>query len=157
MPQITTTTDTNSITKEIQIRAPRSRVWRALTDAEEFGAWFGAVLEGDIRAGATTKGRITSKGYEHLQLALEIDRLQPESYFSYRWHPYAIDPNVDYSSEPTTLIEMFLEERDGGTHLRVVESGFDRIPAHRRAEALKMNTGGWAAQMENIKRHAESR
>lgn len=149
--------DTDRIEKAIQIRAPRSRVWRALSDAREFGTWFGAVLDGELRAGATTTGRITTKGYEHLQLALEVQRVEPESYLSYRWHPYAIDPKVDYSSEPTTLVELFLEERDGGTHLRVVESGFDRIPEHRRAEALKMNTGGWAAQMENVARHVESR
>jgi uncharacterized protein YndB with AHSA1/START domain len=144
----------NQIEKHIHLRAPRSRVWRALTNSEEFGAWFGAKLKGSFRPKAVVSGPITIRGFDHLTLHLEIERIEPESYFSYRWHPYAVDPDVDYSSEPTTLVEFRLEEApSGGTKLTVVESGFDRIPLERRAKALEMNDGGWAEQMENIARH----
>jgi uncharacterized protein YndB with AHSA1/START domain len=144
----------NQIEKHIQLRAPRSRVWRALTNSEEFGAWFGAKLTGPFRAKSSVSGPITIPGFQHVTLQLEIDRIEPESYFSYRWHPYAVDPNVDYSSEATTLVEFHLKDAPGGgTALTVVESGFDRIPLERRAKAFEMNAGGWAAQMENIARH----
>ena len=144
----------NQIEKHIHLRATRSRVWRALTNSEEFGAWFGAKLKGPFLPKAIVSGPITTRGFEHLTLHIEIERIEPESYFSYRWHPYAVDPDVDYSSEPTTLVEFRLEEvASGGTALTVVESGFDRIPLERRAKALEMNDGGWAAQMENIARH----
>lgn len=142
------------IEKHINLRAPRSRVWRALTDAKEFGAWFGAELAGEFRLNAKVSGRITIKGFDHVRLQLEIERLEPETYFAYRWHPYAVDPDVDYSEEPTTLVEFRLEDQaGGGTSLTVVESGFERIPLARRAKALQMNDGGWARQMENIARH----
>ena len=147
---------TDRIEKSLVLRAPRARVWRALTHAAEFGAWFGVKIEGEFAAGATVRGTITTKGYEHLTMELVIDRIEAERYFSYRWHPYAIDPKVDYSAEPPTLVEFRLEDADEGTLLRVVESGFDRIPAARRAEAFRMNDGGWAKQMENIARHVAS-
>ncbi len=151
-PMVAKTTD--RIEKHIHLRAPRSRVWRALTNSEEFGAWFGAKLKGPFRPKGTVSGPITIPGFDHLTLHLVIERIEPESYFSYRWHPYAVDPNVDYSSEPTTLVEFRLEEvPSGGTALTVVESGFERIPLERRAKAFEMNDGGWAAQMENIARH----
>ena len=144
----------DQIKKHIQLRAPRSRVWRALTDSAQFGAWFGVELAGPFRAHSAVSGRITSKGYDHLTIHLQVERIEPESYFSYRWHPYAIDPDVDYSSEPTTLVEFRLDDVEGGgTALTLTESGFDRIPLERRAKAFEMNDGGWAAQMENIARH----
>lgn len=144
---------TDRIQKEIRLRAPRSRVWRALTDAGEFGAWFGVKLDGRFAVGESIAGSITHPGYEHLKMNLKVERMDEERLFSYRWHPYAVDPKVDYSSEPTTLVEFQLEDADGGTLLKVIESGFDTIPEARRAEAYRMNEGGWAAQMENIQRY----
>src|SRR2546423_2762983 len=144
---------TDRIEKRVVLRAPRSRVWRALTKADEFGKWFGANIEGTFAEGATVRGKITSRGYEHLLMELAIERIEPERLFSYRWHPYAIDPNVDYSSEPTTLVEFRLDEADGGTLLTIVESGFDRIPLARRAEAFRMNDQGWTGQAKNLERY----
>jgi uncharacterized protein YndB with AHSA1/START domain len=146
-------TGTDRIEKHVTLRAPRTRVWSALTNAAEFGAWFGAKLEGAFTEGATVRGRITIKGYEHVKMEMLIERIQPERLFSYRWHPYAIDPNVDYSSEPTTLVEFRLDEADGGTLLTIVESGFDRLPASRRVEAFRMNDSGWTGQAKNIERY----
>jgi uncharacterized protein YndB with AHSA1/START domain len=146
-------TSTDRIEKKVILRAPRSRVWRAIATAEEFGAWFGVKLEGPFAEGATVRGKITHPGYEHLTMEMRVQRIEPERYFAYRWHPYAIDTAVDYTPEPTTLVEFRLDEADGGTVLTIVESGFDRIPLARRAEAFRMNEGGWTAQMENIKRH----
>ena len=144
---------TDRIEKRVVLRAPRSRVWRALTDAAEFGSWFGARLAGRFALGERVSGPITIPGYEHLRMDIAIERLEPESYVSWRWHPYAVEPGVDYSSEPTTLVEFHLEETDGGTRLTVVESGFDGIPLARRAKAFEMNDGGWTAQLRNIERH----
>jgi uncharacterized protein YndB with AHSA1/START domain len=146
-------TDTDRIEKHVVLRAPRSRVWRAIITPSEFGAWFGVALEGAFAEGATTRGQITHPGYEHLTMEMLVERIEPERYFAYRWHPYAIDAAADYSHEPTTLVEFRLEEADGGTRLTIVESGFDRIPIARRAEAFRMNDGGWTQQARNIERH----
>jgi uncharacterized protein YndB with AHSA1/START domain len=150
------TATTDRIEKEIVLRAPRSRVWRALADAEQFGAWFGMKLEGTCAPGALVHGQIALPGYGNLSVEIAIERMDPESRMSYRWHPYAIEPDVDYSSEPTTLVEFQLEDVAEGTRLTVVESGFDRIPAARRAEAFRMNDAGWAEQLENIARYVAS-
>ena len=141
------------IEKEIVLRAPLSRVWRALANADEFGAWFGMKLEGAIAPGARVHGELTLPGHGNVAIEMAIERMDPESLMSYRWHPYAFEPGVDYSSEPTTLVEFQLEEVEEGTRLTVVESGFDRIAAVRRAEALRMNDAGWAGQLENIARY----
>ena len=146
-------TTTDRIEKKVILRAPRSRVWRALTDTREFGQWFGVQLTGTFSPGARLRGPITHKGYEHLTLEMLVERIEPEQYFAYRWHPYAIDAGVDYSTEPTTLVEFRLDEANGGTVLTIVESGFDRIPLARRAEAFRMNESGWTEQMTNIERH----
>lgn len=146
-------TGTDRIEKRIALKATRARVWRALTDTRDFGTWFGAKLDGSFAEGATVRGRITIKGYEHVPLELIVERIQPEDFFSYRWHPYAIDANVDYSAEPTTLVEFRLEESGGTTTLTVIESGFDRLPASRRALAFRSNDSGWAGQLKNIERH----
>src|ERR1700694_2534148 len=135
--------DTDRIEKKIVLHAPRSRVWRAIANAEEFGTWFRVKLEGTFQQGTTIRGKITHPGYEHLTMEMQVDRIEPEKYFSYRWHPYAIDPAVDYSAEPTTLVEFHLDDTDGATMLTIVESGFDRIPAARRETAFRMNDGGW--------------
>lgn len=145
---------TDRIEKQIELAAPRSRVWRALTDVKEFNAWFGVRLEGAFEPGATVKGRITIKGYEHVTMEVVVEKVQPETFFSWRWHPYAVDPKADYSKEPATRVEFRLEERKPGTtRLTVVESGFDKLPAARRAEAFRMNEGGWTAQLQNVARH----
>ena len=144
---------TDRIEKEILLRAPRARVWQALTDAKQFGEWFGVDLRAPFLPGARVTGKLTIKGYDHLSIDFDIDRIDPESYFSYRWHPYAIDPKVDYSTEPMTLVEFRLEEVEGGTRLTTVESGFDRIPAARRDEAFRMNDGGWTGQLKNIEKY----
>jgi uncharacterized protein YndB with AHSA1/START domain len=149
-------TKTDSIEKQIILRAPRARVWRALTDAAEFGTWFGVNLEGSFEVGKPVRGRITYPGYEHIVFEMIIERMDPQVLFAYRWHPYAIEPEVDYSKEPTTLVEFELEDAEGGTKLTLVESDFDRIPLHRRAEAFRMNDQGWTEQMQNIRRHVEA-
>ena len=146
-------TNTDRIEKTVTLRASRSRVWRAITAPEEFGAWFGVKLEGPFTEGATVRGKITHPGYEHLTMEVQVERLEPERYVAYRWHPYAIDAGVDYSSEPSTLVEFRLDEAGGGTVLTIVESGFDRIPLARRAEAFRMNDQGWTAQTRNIERY----
>ena len=144
---------TDRIEKSVFLRAPRSRVWRAIATAEEFGAWFGVKLESAFGPGARVSGRITTPGYENLPMEITIERVEPERLFSYRWVPYAVDPGKDYSGEPTTLVEFRLEEVPGGTKLTVVESGFDQVPAARRDEAYRMNDRGWIGQMKNIERH----
>lgn len=146
-------TSTDRIEREIVMRAPRARVWRALTDAREFGKWFGAEMKDEFAAGRVAQGRITYPGYEHLTLEVQVERMEPERLFSWRWHPYAVDPRQDYSQEPTTLVVFELDETPEGTRLRVTESGFDRIPLARRAEAFRMNSGGWEEQVRNIARH----
>lgn len=145
---------TDRIEKQILLKAPRSRVWQALADAESFGEWFGVRFEGQrFVPGQTTQGRITYPGYEHLLMQVDVQRVEPERLLSFHWHPYAVDPEIDYSQEAPTLVEFTLEEVDGGTLLRVVESGFDRVPASRRDEAFRMNSGGWEEQMKNIERY----
>jgi uncharacterized protein YndB with AHSA1/START domain len=144
---------TDRIEKKIVLRAPRSRVWRALTDAQQFGTWFRVKLESGFEVGRKVVGKITYPGYEHVTFEVTVERMDAERLFSFRWHPYAVDPTVDYSAEPTTLVEFQLAEAEGGTLLTVVESGFDRIPAGRRDEAFRMNEGGWTQQMENVRRH----
>ena len=144
---------TDRIEKRVELRAPRSRVWRAIATAKEFGEWFRMKLDGEFAEGRTIRGKITHPGYEHLTLDMMVERIEPERYFSYRWHPYAIDPALDYSAEPTTLVEFTLQDTEGGTALTIVESGFDRIPLARRAEAFRMNDQGWAGQIKNIERH----
>jgi uncharacterized protein YndB with AHSA1/START domain len=144
---------TDRIEKRVTLKAPQARVWKALTDAAEFGRWFGVSIDGPFAAGKTARGRITIPKFDHLTAEFHVERVEPESYFSYRWHPYAIDPAVDYSGEPTTLVEFRLAQEGQATVLTIVESGFDRIPLARRAEAFKMNDGGWTSQIRNIEKH----
>jgi len=153
---MSTTASTDRFQKEIVLRAPRSRVWRALSQSEEFATWFGLRLNGAFAPGAKVSGTIVDPpGYEHLDFEVFVERVEPERLMSFRWHPYAIDPKADYSSEPTTLVELTLEEVAGGTRLTVSESGFDKIPEHRRAEAYRSNQGGWEEQLKRIARHVE--
>jgi uncharacterized protein YndB with AHSA1/START domain len=141
------------IEKRILLRAPRSRVWRALAIAEEFSAWFGVKLEGVFAPGARLQGRITSPGYEHVTMVITVEQVEPERLLSYRWHPNPVEPGVDYADEPTTLVEFHLEEVAEGTQLTVVESGFERVPLARRAEAFRRNEQGWDVQIRNIERY----
>ena len=148
-----TTTSTDRIEKTATLKAPRARVWQAIADARQFGEWFRVRLDGEFAVGATIRGNITYPGYEYITMEVVVERMEPERFFSYRWHPYAIDPKVDYTPEPMTLVEFTLEDAPGGTRLTIVESGFDRVPLSRRAEAFRMNSDGWSEQMQNIERH----
>jgi uncharacterized protein YndB with AHSA1/START domain len=143
------------IEKRIELRAPISRVWRALTDFREFGEWFRVKLDGPFVPGQKSRGQITYPGYEHLKWEIVVQRMELERLFSFTWHPYAIDPKTDYSEETPTLVEFRLEKSAKGTLLILTESGFDKIPSGRRLEALRMNDGGWTEQMRNIERHVE--
>jgi uncharacterized protein YndB with AHSA1/START domain len=147
------TTTTDRIEKQVLLRAPRARVWRALSDAEEFGTWFQVKWEGAFREGATVCGRLTNPDYEHVPMEITIEKMEAERLLAYRWRPYAIDPKVDYSGEPKTLVEMRLEDAPGGTLLTIVESGFDGIPIARRAEAYRMHDAGWVEQAENLRKY----
>jgi uncharacterized protein YndB with AHSA1/START domain len=145
---------TDRIEKSVLLKAPRSRVWRALANAGEFGAWFGVNFRGmSFKAGEPIRGKITYPGFEHLTMEVIIEEIVPERLLSWRWHPAAIDPAVDYSPEPTTLVVFELKEVDGDTLLTVVESGLDKIPLARRADVFRMNSSGWNDQMTNIEKH----
>jgi uncharacterized protein YndB with AHSA1/START domain len=149
-------TETDKIEKSVVLRAPRSRVWRAITDSKEFGEWFKVAFTDKFVEGKTIRGRITHPGFENVPMELFIERIQPEDYFAYRWHPYAKDPTIDYSKEVATLVEFRLSESPEGTVLNITESGFDQIPAARRAEAFRMNENGWAGQIRNIERYVSA-
>ena len=141
---------TDRIEKRVVLRAPRARVWRAISDAKEFGTWFRITLDGAFAEGKTVRGRVAIPGHEHLKVEMQVERIEPERYFSYRWHPYALDAAVNYSAEPMTLVEFILKETDGGTAVTIIESGFDGIPLARRKEAFRMNDGGWTGQIKNL-------
>lgn len=143
------------IEKSVELKAPVARVWRALTDHVEFGTWFGVTLEGPFVPGRTARGRITHPGYDHLTMEVVVQKMEPERYFSFTWHPYAIEPDKDYSGEPSTLVEFRLQKTATGTLLQACESGFDKLPPERRDLAFRMNEGGWTAQMENIAKHVD--
>lgn len=147
---------TDRIEKRLVLRASRSRVWRALTNAEEFAQWFGIKLDGGFAEGATVRGDVTHSNGSHIcTVEIAVERIEAERYFAYRWHPYPIDPTVDYSAEPTTLVEFTLREEGDGTAVTIVESGFDAIPLARRAEAFRMNNQGWDGQARNLARYVE--
>ena len=141
------------IEKRIELKAPLSRVWRALTDHREFGLWFRVKLAGPFVPGQVSRGWITYPGYEHVKWEAVVQKMEPERLFSFTWHPHAHDPKMDYSKEQPTLVEFRLEETKGGTLLTVTESGFDKIPAGRRPEALRMNERGWTEQLKNVESH----
>jgi uncharacterized protein YndB with AHSA1/START domain len=143
----------NRIEKRIELKAPVSRVWRALTDHREFGEWFRVKLDGPFVPGQVSRGQITYPGYEHLKWEAVVQKMEPESLFSFTWHPYAVDPKVDYSNENSTLVEFRLEKIPTGTLLLLTESGFENIPSDRRLEAFRRNDGGWNEQMKSIESH----
>jgi uncharacterized protein YndB with AHSA1/START domain len=147
----------NSIEKRIELNAPVSRVWRALTDYREFGEWFRVKLDGPFVPGEVSTGNITYPGYEHLKWEATVQKMEPEWLFSFTWHPYAVDPNVDYSNEPSTLVEFRLEPMDNRTVVYLTEMGFDALPKDRRFEAFRMNEEGWTEQMTNIENYLKQR
>jgi uncharacterized protein YndB with AHSA1/START domain len=157
-------TSTDRIEKKILLRAPLDRVWRAITDAEQFGSWFGVEFTSDFAAGSRMVGKIVptavdaevakvQERYAGMTFEFQVDRIEPMRLFSFRWHPFAIDPNVDYSKEPMTLVTFELAEVSAGTLLTITESGFDRIPLARRAKAFEANEEGWAAQIRLIEKY----
>lgn len=145
---------TDRIERKVLLKAPRSRVWRALANAEEFGTWFGVKLAGKtFAAGQRTRGQVTYPGYEYITFEVTIERIEPERLLSWRWVPAPVERGVDYSNEPTTLVTFELEDAEGGTLLTVVESGFDKVSPARRLDAFRMNTEGWEGQLQNIANH----
>jgi uncharacterized protein YndB with AHSA1/START domain len=155
---------TDRIEKKILLHAPLKRVWRALSDSTEFGTWFGLKFDGPFKPGAIMRGVLVGtkvnpevaklqKAHEGLPFEIIIEQMVPERLFSMRWHPFAVEPGVDYSAEPTTLIEFVLEEMPNGVMLTVTESGFDRIPLARRAKAFSANEGGWAIMVKVIEEY----
>jgi uncharacterized protein YndB with AHSA1/START domain len=158
------TSTSDRIEKKVLLRAPLDRVWRAVSDAREFGAWFGVELDGPFEAGKRLTGRITptktdsavaksQEPYAGMRFDMVVDAIRPKHHFAFKWHPFAIDPTVDYSHEPMTLVVFSLEETEGGTHLTITESGFDGIPLERRAKAFAMNDQGWSAQAELVAKY----
>lgn len=148
---------TDRIQKEVVLKATRARVWKALADSKEFGTWFQIDFKEPFRAGQPIQGRVTYPGYEHHSAIFFVERIEPETLFSFRWHPHAVNPDVDYKDEPTTRVEFTLEEVAGGTKLTVVESGFDALPEARRKVAFPRNSEGWAHQMGSIEKYLASR
>lgn len=145
----------DKITRSIDLSATIGRVWRALTDHREFGQWFRVAVDGPFEVGAPSTGHFTLEGYEHVPWNARIVAMEEPRRFAYSWHPYAVDPTIDYSKETPTLVEFLLESQGQGTRLTVTESGFDKVPVHRRDEAFRMNNGGWTEQMDNIRAHVE--
>ncbi len=146
---------TNEIRKAVVVKAPVSKVWKALTDSKQFGQWFRVDIEGPFTVGQPSRGKMTYPGYENLPWNVEVKKIEPEKLFSFTWHPYAVDPDADYAEEPQTLVEFTLEETADGTLVTVVESGFDKLPADRRDDSIRSNTGGWEEQMKNIQKHVD--
>ncbi len=144
---------TDRIEKQIVLNATPERVWRAISTASEFGEWFGVRLDDEFAPGATVRGQITTPGYTHMKFNIYIENMDPERLFSYRWHAHGWDPDLDYSNDPTTLVEFRLSAVDEGTRLTITESGFDNVPEEFRVEAFTRNDGGWAVQIQNIERH----
>jgi uncharacterized protein YndB with AHSA1/START domain len=155
---------TDRIEKNVLLHAPRKRVWRALADSAEFGSWFGMKFDGPFAPGARMRGTIApttvnaeiakaQKEYEGLPFEILIEQMEPERLFSFRWHPFAVERDVDYSAEPTTLVTFALEEAAGGVMLTVTESGFDQIPLARRAKAFTNNEQGWGVVVKLIEEY----
>jgi uncharacterized protein YndB with AHSA1/START domain len=145
----------DQIQKSIELKAPMDRVWHALTDHEAFGSWFRVKLEAPFVPGGVSRGHITYPGYEHLKWEATVQRMEEPRVFSFTWHPYAVDPKVDYSDETPTLVEFRLEPISAGTRLTVIESGFSKLPPHRYGDAIRSNSGGWEGQMKNIQSYVE--
>lgn len=157
---------TDRIVKHAVLRAPRSRVWQAVSDSQAFGRWFGVEFAGPFVAGAAMRGRMVptqmdaeiaamQKPYEGMAFDFFVERIEPETCIAFRWHPYPLPPGADPAAEPTTLIEFTLADAPEGTALTITESGFDRIPLARRAEAFANNEGGWTLQLRLVGRYVD--
>ena len=144
---------TDRIEKSVDLNAPVDRVWRAISDHEEFGSWFRMKIDAPFAAGVRSTGHCLYPGYEHVRWDAVVVAIEPPRLLSFRWHPFAVDAGTDYSGEPTTLVEFRLAATAGGTRLTVAESGFDALPPERRDLAFRMNEGGWEEQMRNIAAH----
>jgi uncharacterized protein YndB with AHSA1/START domain len=158
--------NTDRIEKRIVLRAARERVWSAISEAKQFGTWFGVEFEGDFVVGSQLKGKIVptkvdadiakaQEPYSGMPFHIFVERIEPMRVFAFRWHPYAIEPGQDYTKEPTTLVTFELQEAPGGTSLTITESGFDQIPLERRAKAFTENEQGWTAQTQLIQKYLE--
>jgi uncharacterized protein YndB with AHSA1/START domain len=150
----TTSIQSDRIEKQVVLQAPRTRVWRALTQTAEFNEWFGVQLQGSFAAGATLRGRVMHPGYEHMTMEITIDRFEPEHTLAWRWHPGADEGGAKADSE-TTQVVFKLEAIGEGTLLKVVETGFERVPVARRSRVYRENEGGWEGQMKAIKRYVD--
>ena len=146
----TETDSADRIEEQVRLPQPPARVWRALTDPAELGEWFGARIAGEtIAPGSQVKGYLVHPGFQHVLFDVIIEEMVPERRFAWRWHPHAVEGGVDYTTEQRTLVTFTLEPtRDGGTLLRVVETGFGTMPPARRASALLGNTKGWTGQLQ---------
>ena len=151
------TSNTDRIEKQIELKAPVARVWQALTDYKQFNEWFMVNLEAPFVVGKTTRGNITYPGYEHMAMEVLVQKMEPERLFAFHWNPLEIDPNVDRSKQPSTLVEFKLEKVGDGTLLRITESGFDSIPAAQRDEAFRRNNEGWTEQVKNIETYVTNK
>lgn len=156
--------DTERIEKRILLQAPLNRVWRAISDSTEFGAWFGMKFDSPFAPGAVMRGVIVptavdpevakaQKPHEGKAVEIVIEQMEPDRLFSFRWHPFAIEPGVDYSAEPTTLITFALEQAANGVMLTITESGFDQIPLARRVKAFAANERGWSMVVKLIAKY----
>lgn len=159
-----TNATTDRIEKTVLLRAPRSRVWRAIADSTQFGEWFGVKFDTPFAPGALMRGVLVGtvvdadiakmqRQHADIPFDITIDRIEPERLFSFRWHPSALDRTIDYSNEPTTLIVFALEDAPGGTKLTITESGFDQIPLSRRAQAFASNEQGWDIMVSIVERY----
>lgn len=144
------------IEKSVELNAPIERVWRAISDHREFGAWFLVRLDQPFEPGKESTGQMTYPGYEHLPWLARVERMEPPHYFSFRWSPYGGESGKDYSADPWTLVEFRLEPNGAGTRLLVAESGFDALPVEYRDKARRLNEGGWEEQMGNIKAYVDA-
>jgi uncharacterized protein YndB with AHSA1/START domain len=141
------------VEKRVLLRAPRSRVWSALTEVKKFCEWFGLEpAEGAFVPGARLH-MVAGKELDGGDFDIFVEQVQPEHLFSWRWHPGSQDPTLDYSAEPTTLVVFTLADAPGGTTLTITESGFDQISLARRARVFSENQHGWDFQMERLERY----
>lgn len=150
-----TITTENQVTRSIDLKAPIEKVWKALTDHRQFSQWFGASVETAFVPGQVSPGRISCSGFENVKWEIRTEKMLEPTYFSLKWHPFAVKPDVDYSHEPQTLVEFQLEQLPSGTRVTVTESGFDALPEHRRAEAFEKHSAGWGVQIENLRNYVD--
>ena len=148
--------DLNRIEKVVDLAAPVARVWQAITDHTEFGAWFRVRLDNPFKVGESTTGQVTYPGYEHMKWVSFTERMDHERLFAFSWHPSDMDPETNYDKDAKVMVEFHLEPTETGTRLTIIESGFQQFPELKRLEVLRSNTEGWDIQAKNIARHVEN-